>query len=572
MDFRKLIDIVEAGVGVVARNKKEASDPRYSMSVTQDVKPGETVRQAAKFGNKVDKNGVPPLLHKTAAKNSTPNKLMNLGLNESIIDESRGVTARLAGEKYINDKDPNDYRIIQSIDVINPEDAPAFNTVEELMDAIHKKLPPNAKMIYDNKIGADLKAAIIAKVSTPSNDVEYWVRFIKAVPPTGVHKLWQTLRGFSYDNPRSASEKIKLKPSDLIKDEKPRNLNELSTDIKKSIEELGDVELTNAMTQAIDQAVKGDNIIIKDSVKYATAISKYAGEYLGAMLLMSGKLVDGDIKKAMSSLGISSLKNSKITFPQARLQELYDSTLTTTDGKKLQISTKMHKTGSASSLSGVVKQLNSKIEKKYPRGAKILKMLGGEVSGEAGVLKAAVEYKIITNSDVEEVTNMNLGSKDPNIIKSPQLKELLLGQKTSAGATLRPGYTIRRHLMAAIANRTVGIINKDNEVLSTLMIALNNNNYLQVVTKTTISDNNVLMDFYTKYPTEFSGKPQLQNAAFWSTGEQGRIAFSLSSMPAEPEIDLIKPEVRLKRKPVPITAREPKLNSVNKGVGREKRK
>lgn len=82
MDFRKLIKIVEGGVGVVARNSKEANDPRYSMSVTQDVKPGETKRQAAKFGNTVDKNGMPPLLHKTAAKNSSPNKLMNLGLFE----------------------------------------------------------------------------------------------------------------------------------------------------------------------------------------------------------------------------------------------------------------------------------------------------------------------------------------------------------------------------------------------------------------------------------------------------------------------------------------------------------
>lgn len=523
----KIKELLEFGVGRITKQNQ-----------TQDVGPNEIKKQAAKFGFKVDKDGRPPLLHKTAAKNSTPNKLMNLGLTESIIDESRGVTARVAGERYINDKDPNDYRVIQAIDVIKPKTSPAFNTADELKKAIKNFIPAGSKIVDDNKHGSDLRAAIIARVSTPSDDIEYWIRYIKAVPPTGVHKMWQTLRGFSYDNPRSASEKIKLKPSDLIKDESPKNLQELATEIMSSIEAMGDEALTDAMRQAISHAVKGEDIEIKNGVTFATAISKYAGEYLGAMVLMSGKLIKGDIKKAMQALDIKTLKGSKITFPQARLQELYDSTLTTSDGKTLQISTKMHKTGSGSSLSGVVKQLNDDIERQYPRGAKVLRMLGGEVSGAAGVLRAAQEYKIISSSDAKEVSSMDLGSKNPNIIISPRLKELLQAQKVTAGAPKRPGYTIRRHLMAAIANRTIQVINKDDEVLKTLMLALNNNNYLQIVTETSISGKDVNMKFYTKYPTEFSGKPQLQNAAFWSTGEQGRIAFSLpTDIQTDPEGD-----------------------------------
>lgn len=49
------------GVGVVAANKKMAADPRYSMSMTADIKPGETQKQAKKFGNSVDKMGLPPV-------------------------------------------------------------------------------------------------------------------------------------------------------------------------------------------------------------------------------------------------------------------------------------------------------------------------------------------------------------------------------------------------------------------------------------------------------------------------------------------------------------------------------
>jgi len=59
----KITDLIEqGGVGVVAVNKQQAKDLRYSTSMTADVKPGETAKQAAKFGNKLDKKGMPPLL------------------------------------------------------------------------------------------------------------------------------------------------------------------------------------------------------------------------------------------------------------------------------------------------------------------------------------------------------------------------------------------------------------------------------------------------------------------------------------------------------------------------------
>jgi hypothetical protein len=46
------------------------------------VKPGEVQRQAKKLGMTIDKKGRPPLAHKTAARNTSPNKAYNLGLTE----------------------------------------------------------------------------------------------------------------------------------------------------------------------------------------------------------------------------------------------------------------------------------------------------------------------------------------------------------------------------------------------------------------------------------------------------------------------------------------------------------
>ena len=62
-------NVSEGGVGIITKQ-----------NTTPDVKPGETQRQAAKLGMKLDKNNEPPKLHKKAAKNSTPNKLFNLGI------------------------------------------------------------------------------------------------------------------------------------------------------------------------------------------------------------------------------------------------------------------------------------------------------------------------------------------------------------------------------------------------------------------------------------------------------------------------------------------------------------
>ena len=68
--------ITEFGVGRITKQ-----------NTTVDVKPGETKRQAAKFGNKVDKDGRPPTLSKKV-KGSSTNVLFNLGMAENVEERS----------------------------------------------------------------------------------------------------------------------------------------------------------------------------------------------------------------------------------------------------------------------------------------------------------------------------------------------------------------------------------------------------------------------------------------------------------------------------------------------------
>jgi hypothetical protein len=80
--YTLLAQIEEAGVGIITKQ-----------NTTPDVKPGETQRQAKKLGMTLDKKNRPPLLHKKAVKNSSPNTLFNLGLtNESIRKEGNKYT------------------------------------------------------------------------------------------------------------------------------------------------------------------------------------------------------------------------------------------------------------------------------------------------------------------------------------------------------------------------------------------------------------------------------------------------------------------------------------------------
>ena len=76
--------IPEAGVGIITKQ-----------NTTPDVKPGETQRQAKKLGMTLDKKNRPPLLHKKAVKNSSPNTLFNLGLNEDKADELMAYAEKL---------------------------------------------------------------------------------------------------------------------------------------------------------------------------------------------------------------------------------------------------------------------------------------------------------------------------------------------------------------------------------------------------------------------------------------------------------------------------------------------
>jgi hypothetical protein len=59
------VSLEESASGYIPRNKKQARDPRYSMALTVDIKPGQVGREANKLALDTDSQGKPALLMKT---------------------------------------------------------------------------------------------------------------------------------------------------------------------------------------------------------------------------------------------------------------------------------------------------------------------------------------------------------------------------------------------------------------------------------------------------------------------------------------------------------------------------
>jgi hypothetical protein len=139
MLLTELFDLDEAaGVGVVPANKKMAKDPRYANALTVDIHPGETKKQAAKFGNRTTKLGLPPQLR---ADGKVTEAAMSVGIQgrQPVSAGARGLmAARWKYDKIIdrtNDTNMSNAveRLASQLDEIEKID---YSSIDDLMRGI----------------------------------------------------------------------------------------------------------------------------------------------------------------------------------------------------------------------------------------------------------------------------------------------------------------------------------------------------------------------------------------------------------------------------------------------------
>jgi hypothetical protein len=449
---------------------------------------------------------------------------------EEIIYESRGVTARAPGETYVSDSDPEDILTIQNIDVI-PDNASGFETLEELEAALDAGIPDPKKRIDDNAKNSGMRAAVIATVTDSQGQPQYWVRYLKAIPAGGVHGLWKTLRGYKFSK-GAKEESLPIKPSDLITDESYRSTDQLASavvgNLKSQLAGTGHEKLEGIMLEAIKQARSGQSTHIQGAHEYTGVLQKYGGEYLGPLALIDATgSVTGNTAEMLKHFGLSTLKGSTVMFPQDTAMELIDSIIEAPDGQQIQISSKISKSGgAASSLSGIAKQLNDDIRAKFPQGSKIIETLGTK-SAISGPIQVAFDLGVIDQEIVRAMENLDRASQDINDIQSERLRQMTAAQGVQAGTLERPDYRVFFHALTAIAYAMIQKVNPMDEFKGAMLAALNNNQYVQLLTKGAKSGDDLALSYYTKFPAVFSGSPQLVNKVYFATGQKGRIGFKL---------------------------------------------
>jgi len=438
--------------------------------------------------------------------------------------ESRGVSARAPGETYVSDTDPSDILTIQDITVL-PTEGDSYEDMDQMMQAVDSAIPDTNTRIDDNKPNSGTKAVILATVSDKDGKGQTHVRYIRAIPPQGVHTMWKTLNGYKFSK-GAEQESIPIKPSDLVPDENYRSATELAQQIKAGSNDLG--ELGEVMEMAVDQALAGTNQPIPGGDKYYNVLQKYGGEYLGPIALMSKpNSVTGDTAKMMQQFGLNNFAGSRVMFPQDTAMELIDSFIMTQDGRSIQISSKISTSGgAASSLSGVYKQMTPEIEQRFSEGTNIIKLLATE-SSVNGPLKVARMLNIIDDSDIQAMANLDKRTQNIGDLQSERLQQMTQQQGVANGTQERPDYRVFWHTLTAVMNAVIPIVNANEQFKNAMLEVLNNNEYVQLVTKAVKQGDAVSMQYYTKFPAVFKGAPQLVNKTYFATGQKGRIGFKL---------------------------------------------
>jgi hypothetical protein len=448
--------------------------------------------------------------------------------NEFLI-ESRGVTARTPGETYVSVSNPSDVLTFQEVIVI-PDNAPAFETADDLLDAIDQVIPAGERRIEDNNSNQGTKAAVIARVTDIEGNDQYWIRYLKSIPAKGVHGTWATLNGYKYGK-AAKQESIPIKPTDIIKDDGFRSADTLAQEVKTNV--AGMVQgtahepLASMINQAVDLAARGQVAPIPGAAEYAAVIGKYAGEYLGPIAVIKGNVRKGDIDKMLKVYNLKSLAGSTVSFPQDAANALVDSLIKTPTGIELGISTKLKKGGgAASSLKGIVNLVTPQIREKYPKGTQIIEILGTK-SAHDGPLEVSKMYGIITDGDITAINRLDKSSQNINDLMSPKLQAMARAQGIAKDTMASGDYRVYFHAMTALVNAMVSRVNQDPEFYEAMKLALNNNNFLQLLTDARVKGKDLTLDYMGKYPAVFEGKPQLWNKTYFATGNKGRIGFKL---------------------------------------------
>lgn len=464
------------------------------------------------------------------------------------IAESRGFAARRPGEEFIDPTNRDDVATFTGLTLL-PADQPAYQDHERLISAVEDWQSNIEGKIYKLNIPIkSMRAAMIVDMETPRGP-EHFVLFTKNLTTLEgklTHIPAGTIPGhggYVMNRDISTSERLGLKPPEIIKSAKPMSPGSVIKTLESGRTAANSAAL-DQMIEYIKALINGAGVpyTIKAGAEYIKAHQKYLGEWASPIALITGQIKQRQqlpkIEEAM--LDGASLKSGTIVYNTDVRESLYDSAVKV--GKNIvYISSKAKKSGGASaslmSLYEIMEKNTDDFEPGFWNNSKaarfrtIVGMIMSKGAAE-GLLNVAEFEKIITGVDSAAI-KQSLTTKDKDIKWTKNIADLMADY---AAFTSHPQYDPAKHALAAVAKRLIDKLNNE-DYTDVVKKILNHANLVQIYFDAVPSGKDlVVKGFDLVWPPQFEGKIKFSSAkSFSATYIKGRLGFKIGADAARPE-------------------------------------
>jgi hypothetical protein len=514
---------------------------------------------------------------------------------DSVLLESRGLGARKAGEEFVSTTNPSDKIYVHSVEFF-PAGTSEYPDEDALADALAEIMSryASADIQLASEFRSTDRAFGVAVFDRPESNQLVFIKPFKSVHPDPTQNNWNNqtgVPGYRYNSTVAAKSLAGMAPQDIFTN--PNDLTAADV-LEKVTAKFGK---KSPLTLATQQVVAGSGFPVTvpaDPTLSFTAFRDYFSEILHPLALQSGMYTGNAGDAAAAFLGESGFENTLINFGADKREGLSDSSLTTTDGKKIRVSSKGQAGANASSrnildAAAELSRVNPALARKHADVLEIVKLVADSGAKEAplvlgqrfGIITAADAAWIRSQSD-QQLTTLD-AVKQAKISK--QLRKLVLERNTKEPDSLSMFF----HATAAVAHAVSEYVNENLDFSAAASEILNNGALVQVYTRARESGNNwEIQSFDTVWPsTTVTGVKFSALKTYYSTDIKGNFTFKILRNGArdyddvrekQPEITTPASTEKLPRprrtdvRPAAATAKLKKVTGKATGPGRELRK
>lgn len=466
--------------------------------------------------------------------------------------ESRGFSARKAGDEYVDPTNREDVATFQGLTLL-PNDSIAYESYDEMIAAFDEWESGAEGTVYrindpnNNRVKAVIRSVMIVNMNTPRGP-EHYALFMKDLGklegkliniPAGVITGHG---GYVMNRDVSHSERAGLKPADVITSDKPVSIRSVSSLLEPARQTAGD-EPVDQMQEYLDALAKGrgTDYVIADGAQYAKLHQKYLGEWASPIALITGQIEPRsqvkEIEKEM--LNGDSIKQARVVYNNNVSETLFDSVVML-GTNEIFISTKAKTGGAAASLKGLYNVMNEnllaeavgKFDRKFwkdPKTQRFKKIVDTIIENSAvdGLLRVALTEDIIDNVDLSRIESGLSGERYKKSSFKPT-RRLTNYMAEYAANTNHPGYSPTKHAIAAIARQVTDKLN-DEDYTEIVRVLLNHASIVQIYFKAVIKGNDlVCKGFDLVWPAVFEGKIHFFAGKSYSATEiKGKVGFKI---------------------------------------------